>query len=313
MSHKKIVIATRGSALALKQTQLVADLLSATFPAIEFSIEVVRTKGDTLSDAPLSAMPGRGVFVKEIEDCLVRGQARMAVHSMKDLPTELPPGLCIAAVPERADYRDVLISGKMLPLENMPPEAVIGTGSPRRKAQLLAIRPDLRIENIRGNLDTRIAKLRGTKAAPVRYDAIVVAAAGCLRAGYEGEISEYFPPELILPAAGQGALAVECREDDLEVIEIARSINNPLAFSAAQAERALVRYLGGGCHTPIAALATAEGANLRLRGAVLSPDGKRAVRAESSASTNQPEALANDVAKKLISLGARDLIRESEA
>ena len=312
MAPTRIQIATRGSALSLKQTEIVANLLSAAFSALDFSITVVKTKGDRLLESPLSAMPGKGVFVKEIEDSLLRGQARMAVHSMKDLPTEIPPDLCIASVPKRDDYRDVLISRNGLPLKNLPSGAVIGTSSPRRKAHLLAFRPDLRVENIRGNLDTRIAKLRATTPSLLRYDAIVVAAAGCLRAGYDREISEYIPLELILPAAGQGALAIECRQDDLEAIEIARSIGDPFNFAAVQAERALVRRLGGGCHTPIGALATNETGNLRLRGAVLSPDGKRILKAESSASAGQSETLAEDVAKQLISLGAGDIIRESE-
>lgn len=312
MSSNTIVVATRGSALALKQTEMVVSLLSARFPAIEFSIAVVKTKGDTLLEAPLAAMPGKGVFVKEIEDRLLRGQARMAVHSVKDLPVDIAGGLCLASVPERADCRDVLISRKKLALKELRPGAIIGTGSPRRKAQLLALRRELRVENIRGNLDTRIAKLRGTRACRVRYDAIVVAAAGCLRAGYEHEISEYLPSELILPAAGQGALAIECREDDLEAIEIARSVSDATTFAAVQAERALVGYLGGGCHTPIAALATLEGDNLRLRGVVLSPDGKRIARAHSSASMSRPKSLARDVAQRLLSLGAKDIIRESE-
>ncbi len=312
MPPNTIIIATRGSALALKQAEIVVNLLSARFPAIEFSIAVVKTKGDILLEAPLAAMPGRGVFVKEIEDRLLRGQARMAVHSVKDLPVEVPRGLCLACVPDRADCRDVLISRDKLALKELPPGAIVGTGSPRRRAQILSFRPDLRVEDIRGNLDTRVAKLHGTTPSPVRYEAIMVAAAGCRRAGYEHEISEYLPSELILPTAGQGALAIECREDDLEAIEIARSVSDAASFAAVQAERALVGYLGGGCHIPIAALATPEGDNLWLRAAVLSPDGKRIARAHLSGSMSRPRALAKDVAERLLSLGAKDIIRESE-
>jgi hydroxymethylbilane synthase len=312
MSHRSIVIATRGSALALKQARIVGRLLSERFPADEFPISVVMTGGDKLLDASLSSLPGKGVFVKEIEDSLLRGEARLAVHSMKDLPVDLPPGLCLAATPAREDFRDVLISRGGLTLQQLPSSAVIGTSSPRRKAQLLAFRGDFRVEDIRGNLDTRIAKLRGTRPSPARYDAIVVAAAGCLRAGLADEISEYLPPETMLPAAGQGALAIECREDDLEAIEIARAVSDPATYAAVQAERALLRELGGGCRTPIAALATEENDRLRLRGAVLSPDGKRVLRAESSASMSDPEALAKSVAEQLFRLGAKDVIRESE-
>jgi len=257
----------------------------------------------------LRTIPGKGVFVKEVEERLLRGQASVAVHSMKDLPIEIPSGLCLAAVPERDDPRDVLISRDGLPLKRLRSGAVIGTSSPRRKAQLLACRPELRVESIRGNLDTRIAKLRGTRLSAVRYDAIVVAAAGCQRAGYENEITEYLSAEMVLPAPGQGAIAVECREDDREAIEMARSINDPASFVAVEAERALLKYLGGGCHTPIAALAAVEGGNLWLRGAILSPDGSRIVRAESYGPPNQPDSLATEVAQRLLLNGARELLR----
>ncbi len=311
MSPERMVVATRGSALALIQARGVAALLSAAFPGVEFCLSVVRTRADRLAETPLSAMRGKGVFVKEIEDCLLQGKARLAVHSAKDLPVDLPAGLCLAATPVREDPRDVLISRGGISLREMPPSAVIGTGSPRRKAQLLAFRPDLRVENIRGNLDTRIGKLRGAKPSPVCYDAIVVAAAGCVRAGFEREITEYLPPEVLLPAAGQGALAIECRQDDEEVVSMAQAINDPQTFAAVQAERALVKRLGGGCQIPIAALATGEQEELRLRAAVLSRDGKRAVRAESRASVKEPEALAKIVAGKLYVLGVREMIMDT--
>ncbi len=308
----KMVIATRGSALALVQARTVAGLLSAKFPDCEFPLLVVKTKGDKFAEEPFSKIEGKGVFVKEIEESLLRTESRLAVHSMKDLPIDLAPGLRLTATPAREDVRDALISRDTATLEALPSSAVVGTGSPRRKAQLLAFRPDLRIENIRGNLDTRIAKLRGRKASPVRYDAIVVAAAGCLRLGYEREISEYIPPEVILPAAGQGALAIECREDDLETTEMVRTINDPPTFAAARAERALVMYLGGGCHTAIAALATIEKGRLRLRGAVLSAEGGQVLRAESTGSVEGPESVAKAVAEELLRRGAAEIIRRYE-
>jgi len=312
MCPEKIVVATRGSELALKQAQIVVGLLSAVFPRAELPTFVVKTTGDRLLEAPLSQMPGKGVFVKEIEDCLLREEARLAVHSAKDLPVDLPAGLCLAATPVREDFRDVLISRNRLALKELPPSAVIGTSSPRRKAQLLAYRADLRIEDIRGNLDTRIAKLRGERASPVHYDAIVVAAAGCVRSGLEGEITEYFPPEIMLPAAGQGVLAIECREDDEEAMKMAQAINDPPTFAAVLAERSLVKYLGGGCHTPIAAFATGEGESLRLRGAVLSADGRRFLRAESTGSPNEPESVAKNVAEELFRRGAKEIVGEGE-
>lgn len=311
MTTMKVILATRGSSLALEQARLVSRLLEEASPGDEVSIGVVKTGGDKLVDMPLSRMPGKGVFVKEIEDCLMRGEARLAVHSAKDLPVELPAGLCLAATPKREDPRDVLISRDNKRLEELPRSAVIGTGSPRRKAQLLAFRPDLRIENIRGNLDTRIAKLRGKRASPERYDAIVVAAAGCVRAGFEEEIAQHLPPEVMLPAAGQGALAIECREDDTEAVQMAGRINDPQTFAAVLAERALVRNLGGGCNVPIAAYADLERDVLRLRGAVMSPDGTRVVRAEASGLVSEAQLLADEVAEKLFKLGAESIIREA--
>jgi len=307
----KVILATRGSALALEQARLVSRLLEEASPGDEVSIHVVKTGGDKLVDTPLSRMPGKGVFVKEIEDCLLRGEAHLAVHSAKDLPVELPAGLCLAATPKREDPRDVLISRDNKRLEEIPRSAVIGTGSPRRKAQLLAFRPDLRIENIRGNLDTRIAKLRGKRASPVRYDAIVVAAAGCVRAGFEEEIAQHLPPEVMLPAAGQGALAIECREDDTEAVQMAGRINDPQTFAAVLAERALVRNLGGGCNVPIAAYADSEGEALWLRGAVMSPDGRRVVRAEAGGLASEAQLLAEEVAEKLFKLGAESIILQA--
>lgn len=307
----KVILATRGSSLALEQARIVARLLEGVSPGDEVLTRVVKTGGDKLADMPLSRMPGKGVFVKEIEDCLMRGEARLAVHSAKDLPVELPAGLCLAATPKREDPRDVLISCDNKTLAGLPGSAVIGTGSPRRKAQLLAFRPDLRIENIRGNLDTRIAKLREKRASPVRYDAIVVAAAGCLRAGFEEEIAQYLPPEVMLPAAGQGALAIECREDDNEAVQMAGRINDPQTFAAVLAERALVRNLGGGCNVPIAAYADSEGEALRLRGAVMSPEGTRVLRAEAREPLSEAQLLADEVAEKLFKLGAESIIGQA--
>lgn len=307
----KIILATRGSALALVQARLVARLLEEVSPKDEVLIQVVKTGGDKLVDMPLARMPGKGVFVKEIEDCLLRGEAHLAVHSAKDLPVDLPEGLCLAATPKREDPRDVLISRDNKTLEELPRSAVIGTGSPRRKAQLLAFRPDLRVENIRGNLDTRIAKLRGETASPVRYDAIVVAAAGCIRAGFEEEIVQFLPPEVMLPAAGQGALAIECRDGDNEAIQMASKINDAPTFAAVFAERALLRNLGGGCNVPIGSYADCEGERLRLRGAVMSPDGTRVLRAESRARVSEAQMLADGVAEKLFKLGAESIIRQA--
>jgi hydroxymethylbilane synthase len=307
-ASEEIVIATRGSALALSQARIVEHLLSTAFPELTFSISIVKTKGDKILDTPLPAIPGKGVFVKEIEDCLLEGRARLAVHSMKDLPVDLPRGLHLAATPKRDDFRDVLVSRDGLALETLPESSVVGTSSPRRRAQLLAVRPDLRLEDIRGNLDTRLAKLHGRRPSLVRYDAIIVAAAGCHRLALSQEISQYLPPEVCLPAAGQGAIAIECREGDPAATRIAQAINDPPTFASVGAERAVVRDLGGGCHTPIAALAIPDGEDLALLAAVLSPDGGRILRAEAVGKVENPESLARTVAARLMDLGAEELL-----
>jgi hydroxymethylbilane synthase len=289
MATGPIRVATRGSKLALAQAEWVIARLRRLFVSEDFETHIVKTTGDALADAA-GPIPAKGVFVKEIEQALLRGDARLAVHSLKDMPTDTLPGLVIAAIPEREDARDALISRSSAPLSEFPGGAVVGTGSARRAAQLLAARPDLRIEPIRGNLDTRIAKLTGARPSPVAYDAIVVAVAGCRRLGLDEAITEILPPHVILPAPGQGALAVETRDDDAEAIRMVAAIDDGAARQTTTAERACLRALGGGCRVPIAAYAEIVADTLSLHARVCSPDGRTVVESEPrrSAATSPP-------------------------
>jgi len=264
MTDGVIKVATRGSTLALAQTTLVIERLRKHFPQKTFEALVIRTSGDALAEKGKMA-PGKGIFVKEIEEALLRGDAALAVHSLKDLPTEMVPDLAIAAIPEREDARDALISKNSARLSDLPAGAVVGTGSVRRAAQLLAARPDLCVEPIRGNLDTRIAKLTGARESDVAYNAIVVAVAGCRRLGLADAITEILPVEIMLPAVGQGALAVETRDDDPEAHALAAALDDEPTHQATTAERACLHALGGGCRVPIAAYAEIAGSTLTLQ------------------------------------------------
>jgi hydroxymethylbilane synthase len=285
-----ILIGTRGSALALAQAEGVARQLRDLGARVE--LRIIKTTGDRVQGPP--EMPAeKGVFVKEIEAALLAGEVRLAVHSLKDLPTDLKPGLLIAAVPLRADPRDALISRGQR-LADLPRGARVGTSSPRRRAQLLRVRPDLEMLPVRGNVDTRLRKL-----AAGDYDAIVLAAAGLERLGLGGRIVERLACEVCLPAPGQGALAVEARAGDEEAIGIARRIEDAASRACVEAERALLAGLGGGCRVPIGALAEAEGAALRLRGVVASPDGARAVFGEKVGERERPQELGRLLAEDL--------------
>ena len=285
-----ILIGTRGSALALAQAEGVARQLRDLGARVE--LRIIKTTGDRVQGPP--EMPAeKGVFVKEIEAALLAGEVRLAVHSLKDLPTDLKPGLLIAAVPLRADPRDALISRGQR-LADLPRGARVGTSSPRRRAQLLRVRPDLEMLPVRGNVDTRLRKL-----AAGDYDAIVLAAAGLERLGLGDRIVERLACEVCLPAPGQGALAVEARAGDEEAIGIARRIEDAASRACVEAERALLAGLGGGCRVPIGALAEAEGAALRLRGVVASPDGARAVFGEKVGERERPQELGRLLAEDL--------------
>jgi len=279
------------------------ESLERRHPHVRFQVVEIHTLGDQRQDVPLFQVRGTGLFVKELEQALLRGEIDLAVHSLKDMPTRLPPGLTIAAVPEREDPRDALVSRLGLSLAAMPRGARIGTSSRRRAAQLLALRPDLRIVDIRGNVDTRLRKAEGGE-----YDAVVLAAAGLIRLGRADRITEVLSPEVILPAVGQGALAVEIRADDERTIPLVAPLDHPPTRAATTAERAFLARLGGGCHVPIAAYAEVDGERIRLRALVASPDGRAVVRGDREGSVSQAASLGRALAEDLLARGADSLV-----
>jgi hydroxymethylbilane synthase len=292
-----LVIGSRGSQLALWQANYIRDRLTAR--GLESRIEIIKTTGDKIQDAPLNKIGGKGLFTKEIEEALLDRRVDLAVHSLKDLPTELPKGLAIAAYPQRADPRDAIIGGK---LRDLKLGATVGTSSLRRIAQLNRLRPDLNILSIRGNVDTRINKVeRG------EYDAIVLAAAGLRRLGWGDIISEVFRPDILCPAVGQGALAVETLEEG-EGFDACAPLDDPWTRLPVSAERAMLAELGGGCQVPIGAFGTLENTELFLTGAVFSPDGVTMIRYTATGECTKPCELGRNVAKVLFDRGARALL-----
>ena len=269
--HNSLVIGTRGSQLALWQAQFIKNQLERHFPTLKVSLKIIKTTGDTIQNRSLVGL-GKGVFTKEIENALLTGGIDLAVHSLKDLPTELPEGLCIAAIPTREDPRDVLVTDTGVPLEGLAEGAKIGTTSPRRKAQLLYMRPDLRVVDVRGNIDTRLRKLHETD-----LDGIILAAAGIKRLLEPEIITQFFDPEQMVPAVGQGALAIEVREGDDRVEKLLLPLNDPSATAEITAERAVLENLGGGCQVPIGAHAKHVNGGLSLIGAVCHPDGTQRI------------------------------------
>ena len=290
-----LVIGSRGSQLALWQARWVGARLQALGCAAR--IEIIKTTGDRVQNVALPAVGGKGLFTKEIEDALLAGQVDLAVHSLKDLPTELPGGLVVAAVPEREDARDALVGRR---LEQLKAGARVGTGSPRRAAQLRHLRPDLVVEPLRGNVDTRLRKLDQGQ-----HDAILLAYAGLKRLGWSDRVAEVLPPEVMCPAVGQGALGIETRLDG-PAREACAQLDDVAARAAVTAERALLRGLGGGCQVPIGAHARPEGGRLRLIAVVASQDGAQLVR--DSLEGSDPERLGSDLAHRLLDLGARRIL-----
>ncbi|RDE31990.1 hydroxymethylbilane synthase [Parageobacillus thermoglucosidasius] len=300
---RKIIVGSRRSKLALTQTNWVIEQLRQLGAPFEFEVKEIVTKGDKILDVTLSKVGGKGLFVKEIEHAMLNNEIDMAVHSMKDMPAVLPDGLIIGCVPPREDHRDVLISKNKETFADLPSGAVIGTSSLRRSAQLLAKRPDLTIKWIRGNIDTRLAKLQTED-----YDAIVLAAAGLVRMGWASDvITEYLATDVCLPAVGQGALAVECRESDEELREWLQKLNDIDTERAVYTERAFLRQLEGGCQVPIAGYAHVNNQNdIVLTALVASPDGKELYK--ETVSGSDPENVGTTAADLLIKRGAKALI-----
>lgn len=297
----KIIIGSRGSQLALWQANWVRDRLAAA--GYEPQIQIIRTTGDKLQNVPLTSGGTKGLFIKEIEEALLGNSIDLAVHSLKDLPTDQPAGLCVAAVPEREDARDVLISKLGGKLSELPSASRVGTSSLRRQAQLRGLRRDIEIAPMRGNLDTRLRKLdRGD------CDALILAAAGVHRLGLRDRITAYFTPNEMCPAVGQGALAIETRGDDKRAKQAVESLDHQPTHLSVRAERATLRGLGGGCQVPIAAYATFAGSELHLVALVASLDGGRIIRATATGPGDDPEGLGQSVARDLLDQGAQAIL-----
>jgi hydroxymethylbilane synthase len=296
-----IRVATRGSALALAQARSVADRLAAGGARVE--VVPMRTEGDRLAEARLAAVGGKGLFVREIEEALLRGDVDVAVHSLKDLPAEQPAGLCLAAFPERADPRDVLVTRRPMRFAELPHGALLGTSSPRRRALALSLRPDLSVEPIRGNVDTRLRKLDGGE-----WDAIVLAAAGLSRLGITPRHAEPLAADVFVPAVGQGALAVEGRADDVATLAALQTLDHEPTRVCALAERAFLGRLGASCVTPMAAHARLAGGRLVLDGVVASEDGRTVLRESAEGVAERPAALGVRVADALLAKGAAGVV-----
>jgi hydroxymethylbilane synthase len=305
--RNKIVVGTRGSRLALWQAGFVAELIEQR-GGVTTELKIIKTKGDKILDAPLAKIGGKGLFVKEIENALLEGKVDVAVHSLKDVPTEVPTGLVIGAVIRREIPQDALISKEGLSLRELPPGSVVGTSSLRRKAQLLNYRPDLKVADVRGNLDTRLRKMEQGQ-----FDAIIVAAAGLYRMGWQDRITELIPTTLMLGAVGQGAICVEIRKDDSRIAQLVKKLDHRETRVATLAERAFLRRLEGGCQIPIGALGVVRDGVLELDGVVANLSGSRLVRDKVKGNPDAPEEVGVKLAELLINEGADKILTEVRA
>ena len=303
MSSHQFRIGTRGSQLALFQANWVKERLLQTHPDLQVTLVKIKTTGDRIQDAPLAKIGGKGLFVKEIEEALIQKRIDLAVHSIKDVPTELPTSLHLSLVTKREDPRDVFISKNGSLMKDLPRGAKIGTSSLRRQSQLLHFRSDFEIIPLRGNLDTRLKKLKTTN-----LDGIVLALAGVKRLGLEEKITEIIPTEISLPAIGQGALGIETREDDKEVEEQIRFLNDKESWITVSSERAFLKRLGGGCQVPIAAFARAFGTTLQIDGLVGTIDGKRLIRHRIVGPIEKAESFGIELAEILLGKGAKEIL-----
>ncbi len=301
---RSLKIATRKSPLALWQAEHVQARLQRAHPGLQVELLSMTTRGDRILDAPLAKVGGKGLFVKELEHALLEGKADLAVHSMKDVPMEFPAGLMLAVTCEREDPRDALISHHVQHVLELPQGAIVGTSSLRRQCQLRALRPDLVIHDLRGNVNTRLAKLDAGD-----YDAIILATAGMVRLNLGDRIRQRMDTATLLPAVGQGAVGIECRQDDHELLALLQPLQHPATWYQVQAERAMNLTLSGGCQVPIAGFAEPEGEQLWLRGLVGSQDGSKILRAEARAHHLAAESLGRQVAQALLEQGAGDILR----
>ncbi len=305
MAARTLKIATRKSPLAMWQANFVKDRLEALYPELQVELVPMSTQGDKILDTPLAKVGGKGLFVKELETAMLEGRADIAVHSMKDVPVEFPEGLGLHTICEREDPRDAFVSNRFTAIDELPQGAVVGTSSLRRQCQLRAERPDLVIRDLRGNVNTRLAKLDAGE-----YDAIILAAAGLKRLEMAHRITAFIEPEQSLPANGQGAVGIECRLDDHELHALLAPLEHPETRIRVLTERAMNRALQGGCQVPIGAYALVEGEEVWLRGLVGSPDGSRVIRDEIRGPLADGEALGHTLAQRLLADGADAILAE---
>jgi hydroxymethylbilane synthase len=303
--RKQIRIGTRASALALWQAEWVKSELEKKNPGMSVTLTKIKTTGDKILDVPLAKVGGKGLFVKEIEEAMLANEIDIAVHSMKDVPTFFPDGLHLSCITKREDPRDALLTRNKVKFRDLPKGANVGTSSLRRQAQLMHVRPDFIIHQLRGNVDTRLRKLKEGK-----YDAIILAAAGVKRLGLAENVSEYIDPEISLPAIGQGALGIECRVDDRELNDLIAFFNHADTRTCVTGERALLRRLEGGCQVPIACYGEMKDGKLHLIGLVGSVDGKRIIKDAIDGAPEKAEKLGVTLAEKLLSRGADVILRE---
>ena len=303
ISAHTLRIATRQSRLALWQAEHVAALLRAAHPGLEVGLVPMTTQGDRILDRPLANIGGKGLFIKELETAMAEHRADIAVHSMKDVPSELPAGMMLAAMLPRADPRDAFVSLRHRDFASLPQGARVGTSSLRRQCQLKFARPDLQLITLRGNVDTRLRKLEEE-----HYDAIILAAAGLVRLGLESRITQYFDCEQSVPAVGQGIIGIECRSDDARNIAFVRALNDAHAWQCCLAERAFAQRLEGSCQSPIAGFATLEGEQLQLRGVIGSPDGREVYRGVRKGAMTDAHSVGVSLAEALLNDGAEQLL-----
>ena len=305
-TRDKIIIGTRGSMLALWQAEFVQRTLMAACPGAEVTLKKIKTTGDMILDVPLAKAGGKGLFVKEIEEAILKGEVDLAVHSMKDVPTALPEALHLRCMAEREDPRDAFLSSKYARFSGLPQGGTVGSSSLRRQCQLMAVRPDIKIEQLRGNLDTRIRKMEQGL-----YDAVILAAAGIRRMGWVDRIREYLDPGVCLPAIGQGAIGVECRRDDEFINRVLGVLQHKDTWDCVSAERAFLRRLEGGCQVPIAAHAEMTGGGrLRLVGLVGSVSGDRIIKDSVVSDASEGEAAGIGLAESLLGKGADAILKE---
>jgi len=300
---KEIIIGTRGSKLALIQSEEIRRRLQEK--GYSSVLRIIKTKGDNILDTPLSGIGDKGLFVKEIEEELLKKTVDIAVHSLKDLPSLIPDELCIGATTKREDRRDVFISKEGKKLHEVPEGSVIGTCSLRRKAQILAMRPDLIVKDIRGNLDTRLRKLEKED-----FDGLIVAAAGIIRMGLADKITEYFSPDMVIPSAGQGAIAVEARKDNRDILNLLKEIDDSVTRDEIFAERSFLFTMEGGCQIPAGASAFISGNNLTLKGFIASMNGKKMFKGEIRGDRSKGKELGKELAEKLLSDGGYAVLKE---